>query len=286
MPKRRKLFFDIKFNEWLFNVLVNLTPDQKQYLNHAEIRLLRSPSSIKAFIANENLERQLTLLSKIGLQWNLSFFENTKIVAETVKATYRQYTMKGKTVENIEDLIKQKVFVINSRDVSISLSLMSLNCHSDVYVLNPGFLSFRASLKDGKNANISSKYLMASQSLNKEYSAVLRGTKQLSKLCIETLRIDDYLAANFKIQLLDMTILWILYSLPYNYVSIDYIKRELVGKYKPASIGMRCSYLFRERRMIDKKPSDERVPSFIILPDGITAVGMVNNHLINRSYGE
>jgi hypothetical protein len=72
--------------------------------------------------------------------------------------------------------------------------------------------------------------------------------------------------------------------MPYNYVSVDYIKRELQSKYKPASIGNRCSYLFKERRMIDKRPASENVATYLIGQEGINAVGMINNHLVNKVY--
>ncbi len=282
MPKRKNVFFDTKLNEWLFDKLVNLTADQKKNLNVHELRAIRNKSAIKAFVANGNLEKRLSLLTKIGIQWNLSFFENNFKPGELIKETYRQYTMKGKTVEVIDKMFDKRVFVLNSRDVAISMSLMSLNCHSDAYVINPNFLSFRASMKVLKSANISTLL----QNMNVEHNSISRETKKMAKLCIEASRIDDYLTAQFNIQLLDAMILWLLYSMPYNYVSVDYIKGELRSKYKPASVGMRCAYLFRERKMIDKRASMEKVSSYIIAQEGINTVGMINNYLVNRVYGE
>lgn len=286
MPKRKNVFYDTKLNEWLFDRLVNLTADQIKNLNHYELRLIRNRSSIKAFVANANLEKKLSLLTKVGVEWNLSFFGKDYLPGELIKKVYRQYTMKGKTVEAIDEMFSKKVFVLNSRDLAISLALMSLNCHSEAYIINPHFMAFSQATKAMKSANIRMKDAMAAKNLNVEHNNISRETKKMARLFIEMGRLDDFLSVQFNLQLLDAMILWLLYSMPYNYVSVDYIKGELRSKYKPASVGMRCAYLFRERKMIDKKPAKENTASYLITQEGIITVGLINNQLINRVYGE
>lgn len=286
MPKRKNVFFDPKFNEWLFDYIINLKADHTKNLNQYELRMIRNVTALKRFCANENLEKKLSLLSKVGLEWNVSFFPTAQIAAELVRKVYTQLSMKGKTVDFIEEMMRQKVFVLNSRDMAISMSLMSLNSHSEVYVINPAFLSFKRDIKASKSANISTKLGMAAKNMNVKHDEVLRGTKNLVRLTLESNRIEDYISSQFALQMLDVMILWLLYTTPYNYVSVDYIKRELGSKYKPASVGIRCAHLFRERKMIDKRPSQEDVMSYLITQEGITTIGMINNLLLNRVYAQ
>lgn len=284
MPIRKNVFIDTKFNEWLFDKLVNLNADQTKNLNHSELRVLRSKTAIKQFVLNENLERKLSILTKLGMQWNLSFWNIGTLDKNILKKTYKQYSTKGLTVENVESMSRQKVFVINSRDMALSMSLMSLNCHSEIYVINPGFMAFKKTAKT-VGANISVAKTMSASNQNIEHLNVSRETKNMAKVGIELGCIDNYLSGVLNLKMVDMLILWFLYTVPYNFVSVEAIKRALHSKYKPGTIGARAAYLFRDRRMIDKRPSAERTPHYIIMQEGIITVGLVNNHIVNSVYG-
>lgn len=281
MPKRKKVFFDVKFNEWLFNQLVNLTPEQRQTLNANELRKLRNKTAVRAFVNMENLEKLLSICTKVGIEWNLSFFESGFKIGPLVHKAYRQYSIQGKPAEVIDEMFLKKIFVINSRDVAISMAIMSVNCHSENYIINPHFYAFNRNMRQLKSANISN--MLTNQ--NDEHNDVLRGTQKLAKLVSEALAIDDYLSAQFNLQPLDASILWLLYQTPYNYVSVDYIKSQLRSKYKPSSVGLRCAQLFKDKHMLDKRPASEGVISYLISAEGVIAVGMINNYLINKVYG-
>lgn len=283
MPRRRNLFFDTYFNEWLFDQLTSLNKMQTANLNHSELRMIRTETHIKKFIANENLEKKLSLLTKVGLQWNLSFFAaGIPITAEYLKNNYKQYTMTGITVENVERMIRDKVFVINSRDMAIAMSLMSINCHSEIYLLNPNFTKFKRTRQTVKQAYV--KKQMSLKNTNVLHNDIKAEVHNLIKLVMGSIEMEDYIIGVQHLQMLDMMILWKLYLNAQNYIDIEVLKRELRHMYKPQSVGLRCVYLWRERKMIDKRASFERSPSYIIAQEGIITVGMINNHIVNTVY--
>jgi len=286
MARIKNCSFDPKLNEWLFDYMKNLTIEQKNLLNHYELRLIRDNGALKRFVTNENLERKLSLLTKIGLQWNLMLSPTKKLTAEYVKKAYTQYAMKDKSVEIIEGMLKDRVFVYNSRDLAMAMSIMSNNNHSEVYVINPAFFKFNKDSKSFKYTNLQKNGYGAAKNMNVKHEEVLRGTNNLMRIMFETKRLDDYVFSTFNLKMVDVMILWLVYAMPYSFVTTDFMKRELGSEFKPQMVGLRCTYLFRDRNMIDKRPSVEGKISYMITQEGIITVGTINNYILNRVYGQ
>lgn len=284
MPVRKNVFFDPKFNEWLYDCIVNLTVEQKSLLNKIELNKIKNPTSIKRFVANENLEKKLTFLTKIGIQWGMVFYRTPEIAKDLVKKSYKQYSNPDTAVSVIDQMAETKTFVIHARDVAMCLAVMSNDCHSESYIINPRFYTYRKGLKK-EHANICMKGDLAMKNANILHEDATRSTNDITKMMFETLTLDDYLGAAHGLQRLDLMILLLCYQHRHTYVSVEYIKRNLAGIYRPASIGSRCAFLFRELRMLDKRPVEERVMTYMITQSGILKVGDILNYLLKRIYG-
>jgi hypothetical protein len=280
MPKRNLAFFDPKHNEWLFDVLISLSHEQKQRLNTRELRQIRNKSEIKKFVATGNLEKKLILLTKAGIEWSILFYTPTKFRTEIIKDAYRQYAIKGKPVEIIEEMVKSKTFVLSSRDVAISLAMMNLNCHSEFFIPNMEFLKVRK-VSSELLANISRG--MSEKNLNREFMVGYNGLRVVTGIMNQTMLMDSYLSSVLSLQQLDIVILNELFKNPNNYVTVDVLKRNFHGTYKPISIGLRCTYLWKQRRMLDKMPASENKASYRITQEGILTVGQVANMIVNNS---
>lgn len=284
--RRTNVFLDPKFNEWLYDRLMHINAEQASNLNIYELRMLKSQKHLKSFVSRENLERKLSLLTKLGFNFNLVFHEPQSSLGSLIKKTYRQFTMKGITVESIDEMMQKKVFVQNNRDIALAMAMMSVNCHSEVYVLNAGFTSFRRDLKVLAAGQKKLALAMAANNSNIIYDEVSRSTKALSKTCLQVLQLEDFLSGVMNLRMVDIMILWVLAQTPYNFVGIEAIQRQLRVAHTPSMVASRAAYLFRERNMLEKKPAEEFKPTYIIAAEGILAVGKVNNHIVNSVYGE
>lgn len=280
MPKRNLAFFDPKHNEWLYDVLVNLTHEQKERLNHRELKSIKTKSQIKKFAATGNLEKKLILLTKVGIEWSMLFYFPTKFTTGLIKEAFRQYSMSGKAVELTERMLETKTFVLSSRNVAIALSMMSMNCHSDVWIPNMEFLRVRK-ITNQMVANISRG--MSDKNMVKEFNSGYDGVKVIARIVNQAMTVDNFLSSVLGLQPLDMLILNMVFHTPYNYVSVDYIKAELKSTYKPQSIGLRCVYLWKQRGMLEKMPASENVAKYRITQEGILTVGQVANYIVNRA---
>jgi hypothetical protein len=280
MPKRNLAFFDPKHNEWLYDMICSLNHEQKARLNHKELRQIRTKSDIKKFVATGNLERKLILLTKAGVEWSILFWVPKKFSNDVIKEAYRQYSIKGKSVEVIDEMLKSKTFVLSSRDVAISLAMMNQNCHSELFMPNIEFLKFRKFTNE-MHANISRG--MSEKNLNLEYQTAYNGLRMVASVVNQAMLMYNDLASTHCLQPLDIVILNMLFLKPHNYVSMDYIRRELKTDYKPQSIGLRCVYLWKQRGMLDKMPAKENVPSYRITQLGILTVGEVANTIVKNA---
>lgn len=249
-------------------------------MNTRELRQIRNKKAIKEFVAHGKLEKILILLAKAGIQWNLSFFTPGKLDAELIKSVYRQYSMKGKPVEIMDQMLKDNVFVHSSRDVAIALAMMNLNCHSEAFIVNMEFLRARKVYNEAA-ANISRG--MSEKNLNREFNTGYNGLNVVTRIVNEGMLIDPYLSSTHSLQVLDMVLLNFFFAYPNNYVSIDKVKTDLKETYKPASIGTRATYLWKERGMLDKMPTAQKVASYRITQEGILTVGAIANRIVNMA---
>jgi hypothetical protein len=279
MPVRNLAFFDPKHNEWLFDILMNLSQDQKARLNAAELRKIRNKTAIKQFVALGDFEKKLIMLAKVGVEFNVIFHIPDKFSKDLIKDAYRQYAIK-KSVDVIDQMMASKTFVLTSRDVAISLSMMSSACHSDVFIPNVEFMRLRRHTTEAA-ANISKG--MSERNLNREYNEGWQAVLLMARIYNQMLEVDTYLESVLNLQPLDLAILNILIQTPYNYVSLDAIKRQLRNAYKANSVMFRCTYLWKQRLFIDKMPAAQNVPTYRITQEGILAVGEIYNLLLNKA---
>ncbi len=284
MPRRKRAFFDPKFNEWLFDALTHLNADQTKNLSHAELRMLRNPGAIKHFVVNQNLEKQLTLLTKVGMPWSLILSPPVLKDYDLITEVYKQYTFKGKAAAVAERMLKEQVFVVDDRQVALSMALTSINCHSEAYLINPNFLAFQKTMKSMKG--MSSRKAISLGNFNIKHNEISGLTQDFSRLVLNVITSEDYITAVLNLRLVDMCILWLLYCSPQNFVSVNILKAELKHRYTQGTVGLRAAYLFRERNLIDKRPSVVKIPSYIIAAQGIQMVGLFNNYLVNSVYGQ
>jgi hypothetical protein len=280
MAKRLYHFKDPIFDEWFFDYLSNITSEQKQLLNNHELGLIRNRKQLLDFVNTGNLEKKLTLLTKVGIEWHTLFYIPERFDFETLKKVYSQYQMKGKRLEEIINVVKSGAFVLSSKDVAVSLAMMNQNVHTDEYILNKKYLRVTPAYEN-LLANISKTVL--DHTLVTQHKAVLEAQQYLASIFLETMLSDTFTEADLNLTPLDLCILCLLYNNPNSYYKMDYIRRTLKTKYKPGAIGVRCAYLWKERKMIDKLPTREREPSYKIMQNGIMAVGSLLNRIVNMA---
>lgn len=286
MPQKEdNYFFDDKWNEYVYNILSNVSQEQKLRLNSQELQILKSDGAMKRFASSAPLRQQLVMLTKIGYDWFFGFYPAGKNMPELMKKTYRQHTLKDTRVEVMQELIDSHVFVIDNRAVATALSMMAMNNHANVFMINSEFLKIPRELAQYERSSVSLAKLVKDHNPNNataEFREALRSLDLFNEIVGEVFRSEDYLRTVMGVTRLDFWILHFLFKHRNNYVSLDYLKRQLYEKYALKGIALRCNYLWKEMNVIDKLPKTTNT-SYTIKSDGILLLGQIMNTIINRS---
>lgn len=278
MPLRLKSFFDPKHNEWLYDIFSNLNAEQKALLNNREQRLLRNKGQLKKFIATGDYDKIHILLTKLGIQWSTVYYVPDLFDPELIKKAYRQYSMKGKSVKMLDEMLRQKVFVLNDKDVATSLAMMSMTCHSSAWVCNMEFIKIRQTTNEAM-ANISKG--MSEKNMNAQFNQAYNGMKVIARLSNQIMLISSFLG-NLDLMPLDYIMMNYLFFHQNNYINIETIKQEFRSEYKPMSIGLRMVFLWK-KGYVDKMPAEERERRFRITASGILVLGQIYNYIVNHA---
>lgn len=271
MPRRRKRIIDPKFHEFLTEILSNLSAAQKTMLNDREAKKLRSATARQAFINNASETEIDIILTKVGVECTRVYLYHDYLDPELVQNTYRQYAVKDLAGENISEMLENRVFVTDNRPLAISLSMMSLNCHSLAYQFNDAFLKTTRKL-------IPVRQKKHETNVNKLFYQYLEGYQWARKLLLAGLSLPDHVQGRWDLTPAELTILLLVAEYPNNYVTINYLKRH--STYSPAVVQKTCGILFREKRCIDKLPSKQDAPSYRITAAGILVVGTLINDAV------
>lgn len=278
-------FFDDKWSEFIYNILVNLTYEQKLRLNGKELHLLKSDAAIKRFATSASAEQQMVLLTKLGYDWFFGVYPVGKDIPSVMKKAYRQHTIKDTRAEVIQEMIENHVFIVDNKAVALALAMMAQNSHSDMFAINSEFLRMPKLLEQYKKTNSPLAQLLQDYNPNNpsaEFKDAVKAMNEVNEIVAETFFAIQFMESVLKINVLDFSILHFLFKYRNRYVSLDYLKRQLGHIHVGKTVGMRCSYLFRELKVIDQLPKST-LPSYTIKSDGIILLGKLFNMILNRS---
>lgn len=276
MPKQKQLsFLELKLNEYLFNRLSKLTDEQKHKLNSSELALIGTKEKLRLFITWGSLDKKLAICTKVGIQFFIFFYEDKDKANSVLQNVYKQHRMKELTVENIEKMASEGIFVTENKNLSMSLTLLAHNSHSDLYYINKDFMQFRrlakAATDSKKNTPTTDTHLKSEEAL-----------KVMARFVFEAISSENYTRSN-GLQMIDIMILLLLYPVYKKYLGISSMQRSLEGIYKSNSVAFSASKLF-EHGYIDKFPSVKRVVSYTITAKGMNFVGGLLLKITNSAF--
>lgn len=232
MPRTSKYFNDPVFNKLLYAVIVNLTPAQKEFLNDRELHCIRDHKAIKSFINSAPQDKIDILQTKVGYRVARVYCATQKLNAQIVKDAYNQYRIKGKTVDVIDEMIRQNFFVVSDRDIAHSLALMSMNCHSSAYELNLSYRGVERTIRILEPKLLDSPF-------NARHRGADEGLTHMSRLLFGCMSIEAFLKCKCGLTPADLIILLLLIYPR----GISYLHLMTDAMYSKAVIASRASML-------------------------------------------
>ena len=277
MPKQKIAVYNPKINEYIYDRISRLTDEDKKYLSSAELNLIRTDRDLRTFCAWSTLDKKLAILTKVGIEWNISFFQDTEKFKDLVQRVYRQHTMANMRLDNIDKMRKEGIFLMGNKEVAISLAMLAQNCHSNVYFMNRDFVKISTAA-----ANVNSPKKI--NALNPEFNKTEEALQIMSKVFFETQMSESYFRSD-GLELVDVMILMYLFSRSRNYVEITAIQRACIAKYTDKTVSLHAWELF-SHGYVDKLASQSAKPAYTITAKGVMAVGRILNRVTVETFNK
>ena len=136
MPNTRYKIYNRAFSEYVYRILKNLTSDQKKNLTDEDLKILRSTSTISRFCKDEQLDRMLLLLTKIGKIWTLRVADENTDADQLEFAIINQFYSDEKRSDIIKVMAEDNIFYMSATETMLSLMMAAQNINTPYYQLS------------------------------------------------------------------------------------------------------------------------------------------------------
>lgn len=277
MPRRNYHWQDAKFNEYLFEVISNLTQQQKDRLSPVLAAKLKTKEMTKRWINGANLDQKLVFLVSVGIELSLVFYQSGKMDAGLIKRTYNQIALRNIPAQNIKQMLDEKVFVIDSKSIAIALAMMSTNCHGDAYYINKNFLRLGTAIN-----NMKWKVGMAEKNVSRQVLAGQQDIATCARAFFLAMGLPYYLHGKSPLLPADLQVLFLLASTPTTYVTTQFIYRHLAFQHSEALINKTITRLEAHYQYIERLPRMGGERAHIITPTGLLEAAKYMHYMANE----
>lgn len=105
IARTHKYFNEPTFNQWLYNILINLTPVQKDLLTNNELHRIRNKEAM-SFINSATQDRIDILLTKVGCRVARVYYAPDKLNVQIIQETHKLQNILNKPAEAIEEVFR------------------------------------------------------------------------------------------------------------------------------------------------------------------------------------
>lgn len=134
MGKRNGVVHNPFLEEFIFDVIFNLTPAQRRNLDKKYIKAIKSPASARTFCSKSSLEEQIHFLACCGVGWTL-MFHNNEMTPISLKDTLRKFKDE-KVASGLHDLTTRKIYITSNKELMHLSAVMAQSIHNPQYSVN------------------------------------------------------------------------------------------------------------------------------------------------------
>lgn len=274
MPARYFTINDPEFSEWVFHCMRLSSFDQKKELSANELKYFEKDEDIRRFAENETLDKRIMMLTRLGYSFTILGYPQTVDITKTLTPIPGQYQLANKRTAIIEQMIRDKVFVLSSRDLTIISHMAAQNSHSQVYVLDYSYVKVREKLNNYRT-----------RPFTEDIRESVKEADELSKILLNALCTKDIFESICGCNEYEMRILLALFANRNTMVSHDRIAELLQEPYRTKGIAKVCGNLC-DKNYIAREPGyrgQHRSQNYMIMEAGITAVMNYIKFVVKKS---
>lgn len=259
-------------NEWVWNILYNITPEQKKRLTAPFLTILKSSVKAKSFAEYSTIDEKIRLFSELGYDNAIVFFEDKAKSVNSLKVILEKFE-KDRQAAASKEISQLKVFVSSDKQIKWLLGLMADTIHHKSYFLNLEMNRVGHHLKSWKSQRIAPS--------TKELSDTIDNADLVINTLLNGLWVSDYAESFLGLKLLDLKILLYLYGFRHTYIVKDRIWDYFAGATSKQKVASSMKRLMYNQFMI--KHIDVRLGKYSISSKGIESVNSYMQRVLKQN---
>lgn len=248
-------------NEFIWTLLFNITSEQKKKLSTPFLRILKSPVKSKFFAEYSTLDEKVRLLSELGFDNALVFFEDKANSSKSLKPLLEKYEQQ-RNASASNDIAQLKCFVSSDKQVKWLLGLMADSIHHKSFFLNLEYNRVSHHLKSWKPFRVSDS--------TRQLSETIDSADLISRTFLNAINVADYADGLLGIRSLDLRILLLLYEVRHTFIEKERIWDYFGGYSTKQRITTSIKRLFFAKHI--SKHIEVKHPRYSITASGIEIV--------------
>lgn len=137
MPRRVEKAISLpELNKLIYELLKSMPSKQKKELPEKYLKAVRDEKGMRDFSEHAPLDKQIEMLSILGLDFAMVFAPNPELAALAVMNSSEQYENDDFRMELIEAMKREKVFILHSADIATKLFMTSQNSQTLQYSMS------------------------------------------------------------------------------------------------------------------------------------------------------
>lgn len=259
-------------NEFIFSIMYSLTWEQKKKLSKPFLYIAKSEVRTKNFAEFSTLDEKVRLLSELGFENALVFFQDKLNSVNALKVILEKYE-KEKIASAAKDIAAIKVFVSSDKQVKWLLGLMSDTISHRSYFLNLEFNRAGYHIKGWKPK----RDTIASRQLNETIESADLVANTILNSCVALSFVDGLIGVNSY----QIKVLLYLYNYRHTYIEKQRIWDYFAGDFTKQKCTSTMKRLFLNNHVT--KHADLSNLRYSISTSGIDCVNMFIQRVLKQN---
>lgn len=259
-------------NEFVYDLLYNITPEQKKNLSKQFLSILKSNVKSKNFSDFSSLDEKVRFFSELGIESAIVFFQDKFNSVNALKKILEKYD-DNKQAGASKEMTSLKIFVSSDKQVKFLLGMMSDTIMHRSYFLNQDFNKIGFHVKEWSKKLDSPASTEIKDAI--ENSDII--SKTILNSCMSIKFVDGFIGID------EHSILVLLYLSGYRhtYVDKEFIWEYFVGVIPKGKVTTCIKRLFLDELI--RKHVDYSNPRYTITSSGIEKVNQFRNRVIKQN---
>lgn len=133
---RRHHIYLREFSDYAYKSLKASTESQRSNLDHMDLKIFKTDSTLRDFCHNDPFERVLTVLTKIGKSWDLRIYDKQEDADELEFNVMDQFQYPEKRSDMINCGERKNIYHMSAMDILICAHMAAQNVHNRTYYLS------------------------------------------------------------------------------------------------------------------------------------------------------